>query len=60
VKLIDAWRKDTGVKLEHPVPESWITDGVNPNLSATPPDAPEAVAPPAIPETTNQEGVTNA
>lgn len=40
VKLIDAWRKDTGEKLADRVPETWIRDGVNPNLSATPLDVP--------------------
>jgi hypothetical protein len=46
MKLIDAWRKDTGEKLPDQVPESWIRDDVNPNLSATPPQVPAAVTPP--------------
>lgn len=39
-QFIDAWRIDTGQKLEHQIPESWIRDGVNPNLTAADPGAP--------------------
>ena len=53
MKFIDAWRKDTGEKLPDRVPETWIRDGVNPNLSATPPGVPDQSAQPAPDPTPN-------
>jgi hypothetical protein len=38
-QLIDAWRKDTGEKLAHPIPATWIRDGVNLNLTDVPPSS---------------------
>jgi hypothetical protein len=40
-RFIDAWRIDTGQKLEHRIPDTWIRDGVNPNLTDTDPSTPE-------------------
>lgn len=36
-KFIDAWDLRTGKKLDYRIPDTWITDGVDPNLSATDP-----------------------
>lgn len=44
-RLIEVWRKSTGQKYEHPVPDSWIRDQVNPDLTAIDPSTPEAIAP---------------
>lgn len=44
-QLIEVWRKSTGLKYEHPVPDSWIRDQVNPDLTAIDPSTPEAIAP---------------
>lgn len=54
-KFIDAWDRRTGKKLDYQIPDTWIPDGVDPNLSATDPatavgfdpatDAPPAATP---------------
>lgn len=44
-RLINVWRKSTGQKYEHLVPDSWIRDQVNPDLTAIDPNTPEAAAP---------------
>ncbi len=40
-RFIDAWRIDTGQKLDDQIPDTWITDGVNPNLTDTDPNTPQ-------------------
>lgn len=47
VKFIEAWRKSTGEKLSEPVPESWIADGVNPDLTDVEPTQPSPEQPAA-------------
>lgn len=39
VRFIDAWVKATGKKLDDPIPDTWIPDGVTPHLTDVDPDA---------------------
>lgn len=45
VRFIDAWVKETGKKLDDPIPDTWIPDGVTPHLTDVDPNALVAVAP---------------